>query len=154
VYVSNYCDHSITVIQDPLSGPYVDDTLPTSLSVPSPLATTSNLSGTLTLLLPNRIYLPVVMRNHDAAVPRVVYTIDLDRPLGTVRLPPRIQSPLANGCTGNCPKGIGFYGDYVYVSLFQSGNVARIDRTYNVEILPIIPTGVVTNVNQFFGWAP
>jgi len=150
VYVSNYCDHTISVIHDPPIVPI--PIAPADSSLPDrdlPLSGTSDPTGTLEL--PHILYLPLVARNHNAGVPRVVRIINLDN-RGTVTLPHAWDAQALADCTGRCPKGIGFYGDSTYVSLFQSNDILRIDPQDRVTVLDIVPEGSITHANQIFGW--
>jgi uncharacterized repeat protein (TIGR01451 family) len=150
VYISNYCDHTLSVIHDPPIIPI--PTMPAHSSQPGtdmPPSLTGNRTGTLEL--PYVLYLPLVTRNHVGEAPRVVRTIDLDnRGMVTFSHADYSQSPA--DCTGRCPKGIGFYGDSAYVSLFQSNDILRIDPQDRVTVVELVPQGSITFINQVFGW--
>jgi uncharacterized repeat protein (TIGR01451 family) len=150
VYVSNYCDHTISVIHDPPVIPIPTTTAHSSLpGTNMPLSLTSDPPGTLEL--PYFLYLPLVTRNHVGEAPRVVRTIDLDN-RGTAIFPQDRYPQSPADCTGRCPKGIGFYGDSAYVSLFQSNDILRIDPQDQVAVVELVPDGSISFINQVFGW--
>ena len=134
VYVSNYCDHSLSVIQD------------LSFVTRSPSYQVTRSHEPETVILPHYIYLPLITRNYDPQAPKLIRIIYFDDP-GTVIIPRR-HAP-EDLCTGRCPKGIGFYNGYMFVSLFRSNTIARVDSQYN---LTFITVPGIKDINQVYGW--
>ncbi len=143
VYISNYCDHSLSVIQDTAFN------LPMGTALAQAERTTTTGTATHppgTVILPHYLYFPLIMRNYDPYAPRLIRIIYFDDP-GTVIIP-RGNAP-ADACVGRCPKGIGFYDGYVFVSLFGSNTIARIDDQYRISFIAVPQ---IDNINQVYGW--
>jgi YVTN family beta-propeller protein len=142
IYVSNYCGASITVIRDSYTVP-VSNTMQSSSVSPRDVTP-----------LPYQVYLPLVMGgNVEPAEPSVIYTIDLQPEAQQQAVPYAAQA----ACTGHCPKGIAFYGDKIYVSLFRTDSLAVISPTlgymppYTHTVMPVTPTGSIMSINQLLG---